>query len=502
MTQRLYLHDPYLLEFDATVVARREHEGRPAVVLDRHRLLRRERRAALGHRHPRRRACRRGGRGRGRTSSTSSTVPSPPSGCTGSWTRTAGATTCSSTTASTCCRRPSSRWPRRRRSPSTSAPSSRRSTSTASSARSRCGPPSAGRTRSCGKRRPVRVSTVSAAQARAEGLGLPEGVSRERAHRRRRGLRPPALRRHPPAHDRRGRLRRHQRAREVQGRHSRVLRLRAPSARRGRAAAGSPRPPGVDAVGPPRRTGGHRAEGEGRPPRERAAREEPPRAGPRGRRAPAARRGPRRRTGAERGRAFRGRGGVRRLVPERPPRPRHPPRRPRPVRGPPRQPRRQGPSRLRPVRRPSPRRPVAPQGRGRAPRGEGRRPREHRPGGRRSSRPPRRGPGPRRGGRPGARRRPMSPWLTLSLAVVFVSFGAILVRLAAAPAARRLVLPRGARVSPPAPVRRSRRAAIVAGARPEASGGCSSRRAPPSPCTSRPGSRASRTRPSRPPSSS
>jgi alanyl-tRNA synthetase len=35
MTQRLYLHDPYLLEFDATVVARREHEGRPAVVLDR-----------------------------------------------------------------------------------------------------------------------------------------------------------------------------------------------------------------------------------------------------------------------------------------------------------------------------------------------------------------------------------------------------------------------------------------------------------------------------------
>ncbi len=34
MTQRLYLHDPYLLEFDATVVARREYEGRPAVVLD------------------------------------------------------------------------------------------------------------------------------------------------------------------------------------------------------------------------------------------------------------------------------------------------------------------------------------------------------------------------------------------------------------------------------------------------------------------------------------
>ena len=35
MTQRLYLDDPYLLEFDATIAARREHEGRPAVVLDR-----------------------------------------------------------------------------------------------------------------------------------------------------------------------------------------------------------------------------------------------------------------------------------------------------------------------------------------------------------------------------------------------------------------------------------------------------------------------------------
>ncbi len=32
---RLYLDDPYLLEFDATVVARREHQGRPAVILDR-----------------------------------------------------------------------------------------------------------------------------------------------------------------------------------------------------------------------------------------------------------------------------------------------------------------------------------------------------------------------------------------------------------------------------------------------------------------------------------
>jgi alanyl-tRNA synthetase len=35
MTRRLYHDDPYLLEFDARVVAQREHEGRPAVVLDR-----------------------------------------------------------------------------------------------------------------------------------------------------------------------------------------------------------------------------------------------------------------------------------------------------------------------------------------------------------------------------------------------------------------------------------------------------------------------------------
>jgi alanyl-tRNA synthetase len=35
MTERLYASDPYLLEFDAAVVGRREHEGRPAVVLDR-----------------------------------------------------------------------------------------------------------------------------------------------------------------------------------------------------------------------------------------------------------------------------------------------------------------------------------------------------------------------------------------------------------------------------------------------------------------------------------
>jgi alanyl-tRNA synthetase len=35
MTRRLHRDDPYLLEFDAEVVARREHEGRPAVVLDR-----------------------------------------------------------------------------------------------------------------------------------------------------------------------------------------------------------------------------------------------------------------------------------------------------------------------------------------------------------------------------------------------------------------------------------------------------------------------------------
>ena len=35
MTERLFLADSRLLEFDATVVARREHQGRPAVVLDR-----------------------------------------------------------------------------------------------------------------------------------------------------------------------------------------------------------------------------------------------------------------------------------------------------------------------------------------------------------------------------------------------------------------------------------------------------------------------------------
>jgi len=35
VTARLFRDDPYLLEFEADVVARREHEGRPAVVLDR-----------------------------------------------------------------------------------------------------------------------------------------------------------------------------------------------------------------------------------------------------------------------------------------------------------------------------------------------------------------------------------------------------------------------------------------------------------------------------------
>jgi len=35
MTERLHASDPYLLDFDATVTVRREHEGRPAVVLDR-----------------------------------------------------------------------------------------------------------------------------------------------------------------------------------------------------------------------------------------------------------------------------------------------------------------------------------------------------------------------------------------------------------------------------------------------------------------------------------
>jgi alanyl-tRNA synthetase len=35
VTERLHREDPYLLEFDAVVRARREHDGRPAVVLDR-----------------------------------------------------------------------------------------------------------------------------------------------------------------------------------------------------------------------------------------------------------------------------------------------------------------------------------------------------------------------------------------------------------------------------------------------------------------------------------
>lgn len=35
MTERLHRQDPYLLEFDAAVLARREHQGRSAVVLDR-----------------------------------------------------------------------------------------------------------------------------------------------------------------------------------------------------------------------------------------------------------------------------------------------------------------------------------------------------------------------------------------------------------------------------------------------------------------------------------
>jgi len=34
MTRRLYRDDPYLVEFDARILAAREHEGRPAVVLD------------------------------------------------------------------------------------------------------------------------------------------------------------------------------------------------------------------------------------------------------------------------------------------------------------------------------------------------------------------------------------------------------------------------------------------------------------------------------------
>ena len=34
-TKRLYFEDVYLLEFDAEVVVRTEHEGLPAVILDR-----------------------------------------------------------------------------------------------------------------------------------------------------------------------------------------------------------------------------------------------------------------------------------------------------------------------------------------------------------------------------------------------------------------------------------------------------------------------------------
>ena len=35
MTERLYYTDPYLREFDAAIVERTAHDGRPAVVLDR-----------------------------------------------------------------------------------------------------------------------------------------------------------------------------------------------------------------------------------------------------------------------------------------------------------------------------------------------------------------------------------------------------------------------------------------------------------------------------------
>ncbi|MFI5184438.1 MAG: alanine--tRNA ligase-related protein, partial [Vicinamibacteria bacterium] len=34
MTRLLYRDDPYLVTFDARVVDRRQHDGRPAVVLD------------------------------------------------------------------------------------------------------------------------------------------------------------------------------------------------------------------------------------------------------------------------------------------------------------------------------------------------------------------------------------------------------------------------------------------------------------------------------------
>ena len=35
MTERIHLTDPYLLDFEARVLTAGEHEGRPAVVLDR-----------------------------------------------------------------------------------------------------------------------------------------------------------------------------------------------------------------------------------------------------------------------------------------------------------------------------------------------------------------------------------------------------------------------------------------------------------------------------------
>ena len=137
--------------------------------------------------------------------------------------------------------------------------------------------------------------------------------------------------------------------------------------------------------------------------------------------------------------------------------------------------------------------PGPPQGRARAPRREGRRPRQHGPGRRRPPRSPRRGARPLRRRGSLARLNAMSPWLTLSLAVLFVSFGAILVRLAAAPplavsfyrvAIASLIL---------LPFAHARRAALVAGARWPAPRCSSSPPGSPSPCTSPPGSRASRT---------
>ena len=89
--------------------------------------------------------------------------------------------------------------------------------------------------------------------ARAEGLEPPEGVAGPSARRRRRGLRPAAVRRHAPALDGRGGRDRGHCARALQGRDARLVRLRPPGARGARTPPGRARPAGRDAVGAARR---------------------------------------------------------------------------------------------------------------------------------------------------------------------------------------------------------------------------------------------------------